>query len=330
MASKLYDYSKDELQKLLDESNSYADLLRKLEMSEHGANRTTLKKVIDEYNLDLTQISRNREMEQLGNLKRIWKTIPLENILKKDTSYTSAMLLKRLFVEGYKEKKCERCGIVNWMGEEITFHLHHKDGKHNNNELENLQVLCPNCHSQTENYAGKGVKKIPKLTKEQEKKKAQYGISEDGQRFYDGYGNYKKLCPICKTNFMHKDASMCRQCYDKQRKVPKISKEELFEIMETNSYYSAAKILGVKEDTISHWHKYYLNEERKNGNLKINSDKAPIRNVLKQKIRTLSFVQIGKEYGVSDNTIRKWCDVYGLPKSAKIIKQMSDEEWDKI
>ena len=57
MASKLYNYTPAELQELLDESNSYADLLRKLKMSEHGGNRTTLRKIIDEYDLDLTKIS---------------------------------------------------------------------------------------------------------------------------------------------------------------------------------------------------------------------------------------------------------------------------------
>ena len=160
MASRLYDYKKDELQKLLDESNSYADLFRKLCMSEHGANRKTLRKIINEYDLDLTQISKNREKEQLNKIKHICKTTPLEDILKKDVSYASSTLLKRLFAEGYKEKKCERCGIVDWMGEEITFHLHHKDGKHNNNELNNLQVLCPNCHSQTEIMLVKELKKF--------------------------------------------------------------------------------------------------------------------------------------------------------------------------
>lgn len=331
MASQLYDYTPTELQKLLDESDSYADLLRKLGMSEHGGNRTTLRKIIDKYDLDLTKIRENRNKQNLNTLDNIHKKKkPLNEILKKDVSYKSNTLIKRLFEEGYKERKCEKCGITEWMGKEITFQLHHKDGDHHNNELENLEVLCPNCHSQTDNFAGKSLCKIPKLSKEKEKKKAQHGISEDGKRLYDGYGNYKILCPICKENFMNKESSMCSKCHKKERLKPKVSKEELYKIMETNSYTSAAKLLGVDRDTVSRWHKYYTNQERENGNMIIGSDKAPSREVLKTKIRTMSFVQIGKEYNVTDNSVRRWCDTYGLPRHVSEIKYISDEEWEKI
>lgn len=54
----------------------------------------------------------------------------------------------------------------------------------------------------------------------------------------------------------------------------------------------------------------------------------PSRETLKIKIRTQSFTQIGKEYGVSDNTIRKWCKFYGLPSHSHVIHSLSDNEWD--
>ena len=129
---------------------------------------------------------------------------------------------------------------------------------------------------------------------------------------------------------MNKEAKMCRQCYDKEQIKPKVSKEELFKIMETNTYTSAADLLGVDRGTVSRWHKYYTNEERENGNMLIGSDKAPTRDVLKTKIRTMSFVQVGKEYNVTDNSVRKWCDAYGLPRNVSVIKNYSDEEWEKI
>lgn len=251
----------------------------------------------------------------------------------KHPGYQSSRLLERLIEAGYKEQKCECCGITNWMDKPISFHLHHKDGNHDNNQLDNLQVLCPNCHSQTENFAGKNVNKKKKYKnkkgKEKENKTIPYGITEDGLRFYDGY-KYKVLCPVCKKNFINKEAKMCRSCYDFERRKPKVEKEVLLKIMETNSYVSAAKLLGVDSDTVSRWHKYYTNKERENGNMIIGSDKAPSREVLKTKIRTMSFVQIGKEYHVTDNSVRKWCDTYGLPRSVSIIKSYSDEEWEKI
>ena len=50
---------------------------------------------------------------------------------------------------------CEECGISEWMNKPISMELHHKDGNHNNNNLDNLEILCPNCHSQTDTFRSK-------------------------------------------------------------------------------------------------------------------------------------------------------------------------------
>lgn len=56
----------------------------------------------------------------------------------------------------------------------------------------------------------------------------------------------------------------------------------------------------------------------------------PSREILKQEIRTMSFVSLGKKYNVTDNAIRKWCDQYNLPRRKNDISQYTDEEWEKI
>jgi len=48
--------------------------------------------------------------------------------------------------------KCEKCGLYEWRKEKISIEVHHKDGNKKNNQPENLELLCPNCHSQTDNY----------------------------------------------------------------------------------------------------------------------------------------------------------------------------------
>lgn len=63
------------------------------------------------------------------------------------TPITSFKLKEKLIRDGLKEEKCELCGCVTWLGQKIPLELHHKDGDHFNNELDNLQILCPNCHS---------------------------------------------------------------------------------------------------------------------------------------------------------------------------------------
>ena len=57
------------------------------------------------------------------------------------------------------EYKCDVCNLSDWLGAPITLELHHIDGVNTNNETLNLQVLCPNCHSQTDNFRAKNIKK---------------------------------------------------------------------------------------------------------------------------------------------------------------------------
>ena len=59
---------------------------------------------------------------------------------------------------GYKEYKCECCGISDWNNKPIRLQLHHKNGNPNDNSLDNLEVLCPNCHTQTDNYGSKNTR----------------------------------------------------------------------------------------------------------------------------------------------------------------------------
>lgn len=67
----------------------------------------------------------------------------------------SHKLKQKLIEDGYKKQMCESCGLFIWMGESMPLELHHIDGNKHNNSLENLKILCPNCHALTPNHAGK-------------------------------------------------------------------------------------------------------------------------------------------------------------------------------
>lgn len=62
---------------------------------------------------------------------------------------------QRLIDAGLKDNRCERCGTEDWLGAPLSMALHHVNGDGQDNRLENLQMLCPNCHAQTENFAGR-------------------------------------------------------------------------------------------------------------------------------------------------------------------------------
>lgn len=265
--SKLFDYSKEELQRIFDESCSYADVLEKCGMSRHGSNYKTIKKVINEYEIDLEKISENRGIKNKEDLSKSRKVIPLEDVLSGKVKYKGTKLLKKLLSEGIKEHKCERCGNDTWQGMPIPLNLHHKDGEHDNNELSNLEVLCPNCHALTDTYAGKNKKFDECISEDDEKipNKARKGITEDGQRLYDGYGNYKILCPECKINFMGKESVMCAECRSLQRITPKIERDDLYALIKKHkSAAKVAELTGYNRKTISRWFKYYVNQDNKN------------------------------------------------------------------
>ena len=79
--------------------------------------------------------------------------------LKNSKDIQSNKVRIRLLEEGYKEHKCENCGLTEWLGNPIPLELHHKDGNRNNNTIENFVLLCPNCHAFTDSYRGKNCAK---------------------------------------------------------------------------------------------------------------------------------------------------------------------------
>jgi DNA-binding transcriptional ArsR family regulator len=83
------------------------------------------------------------------------RAIPAEAFLSGARTGSRGQLKRRLLVEGLKEEQCERCGTSEWRGRALSLALHHLNGDPIDNRLENLQLLCPNCHAQTPNFSGR-------------------------------------------------------------------------------------------------------------------------------------------------------------------------------
>lgn len=98
-----------------------------------------------------------------GAIKPRPRRMPIERLLVDDRAQTNRSHLKqRLLAEGLKENSCEQCGIAEWRGRALSLALHHMNGNAKDNRLENLELLCPNCYAQTENFAGRNlVKRVP-------------------------------------------------------------------------------------------------------------------------------------------------------------------------
>lgn len=143
--------SKEMAENIVKQVFNIADFCRMVGWQPRGDNYKIFHKYVKEYNLDTSHFTGRKT--NLGNKHKIGLSV--NDFFKKDKLIKASDIRKKLFSENLKEYKCEICGISSWRGQPIRLQIHHIDGDHFNNELENLQILCPNCHTQTDSYAGK-------------------------------------------------------------------------------------------------------------------------------------------------------------------------------
>lgn len=146
-------YTEEQFIEAVEKSYSYSEVCREIGISPKGGNLNTVKKKIEQLDLDASHFTGQR-----WNKGKTSETHP--SIKKKDTSeilvensgWSSSNIRNRLLKEKLKEAKCECCGRSEWMGVPIPLELHHINENHYDNRLENLLILCPNCHALTDSH----------------------------------------------------------------------------------------------------------------------------------------------------------------------------------
>lgn len=159
----VYSISDSEFICIVKNSLSIAEISRNLNVEVNTSSYRHINKRIEDLNIDISHFT-----GAAWNVGDRYKPIPnpkskpLGELLVKGSNYGSFKLKNRLLKEGLKEYVCEECGLTVWNEKPIPLELHHIDGDRTNNTLENLKILCPNCHAQTDNYCGKNIKKTRK------------------------------------------------------------------------------------------------------------------------------------------------------------------------
>ncbi len=138
--------------------NSYSirGVLNKLRLKEAGGNYTQIHKYVKEYKIDTNHFKGqgwNKGLRGIGK-----PLIPLEKILVRESTFQSYKLRNRLFKAGFKKQQCEMCGWSRKTSDgRIPLELDHINGDPHDNRLENLRILCPNCHSLQPTHRGRNI-----------------------------------------------------------------------------------------------------------------------------------------------------------------------------
>jgi hypothetical protein len=151
---KLLKYTEEQLREAVELSLSYRQVMEKLGIKAAGGNYATIRKAIEYFQIDASHF-----IGQAWNKGRTYapKQV-IEDYFVIGKQVQTNRLRKRLLSEKIFEHKCQICERTEWNDKPIPLELHHKDGDHLNNLLENLQLLCPNCHAFTDTYRGKNKK----------------------------------------------------------------------------------------------------------------------------------------------------------------------------
>lgn len=188
MENKIYKLSDEQFVELLKKSSTISEVLFKLGYTVKGNSwgYSQVKRRMDDLNLDYSIFKGKSAVIKTGRLNNVRK----EDILKENCKHQRTVLRRYVIKNNLIPYKCAICGCTEWQGKTLSLELDHINGINNDNRLENLRFLCPNCHSQTSTYGSRN----------QQLNSSEYDIPDDLRKMveekYDEVKSVKRVSSI--------------------------------------------------------------------------------------------------------------------------------------
>lgn len=219
-------YSYEKMYSSIQQVKSIAGLCRILGLQPVGGNYRTMHKYINHYDLDTSHFTGELWSKGLS--------------LKENTNdYSSSTSVKKKFLTQVSYN-CSHCDISNlYNGKNLVLHLDHIDGNSFNNDVSNLRLLCPNCHSQTETYCARN--KRSRLPISPKVKLIKVRLSK----------KLDKFCIDCYQQINYK-AQRCKSCAAtlKVKRKFEVSKEELEKLISEVPMTKIGEMFGVSDNAV--------------------------------------------------------------------------------
>jgi gas vesicle protein len=234
-------YSKELLDPIVKESKSIKEVLRKLNInSDGGGTHSHIKNIIKNYNIDTSHFTGRgwNKGNRYASRRRTAKEVLVIKLINSNKEPSS--ILKRSLIEIGRLYRCECCGLdplLMWNNKPIVLEIDHKNGDGWDNREENLRFICPNCHSQTENYCGRKLKK------------KRIKCSE----CYNEIKGIKSITGLCLDCYNKNVDNIRNKPKPHTYKVPHPSKEELETLMKTHNWTKLGKMFGVTDNAVKKW-----------------------------------------------------------------------------
>lgn len=236
-------YSEEEARKAVAASKSFSEVLRRLGMRPAGGNHSVLKRYVNE----VWRIPTDHFDPGAASLRHLHKPPkPLSEVLVQGSTYSRGKLKQRLFEAGLKGRFCEICGRDEiWRGRRMSLILDHINGVPDDNRIDNLQIVCPNCAATLDTHCGRKNRMPPPIR----------SCRRCGQEFIAKYRRHTYCSQACGSRW---DRSALRgRTNPSARKVERPPYEQLMEEIEATSYLAVGRKYGVSDNAVRKWVRFY-------------------------------------------------------------------------